>query len=104
MASRGVPGALRMDNGPEFVALWLRGLCHRRGINPAYIEPGPPQRVVAEALAEWVGREFPFPASRRVPGWGGVLIGPGRAGPPKHLAALLERGASALEFGVRDAQ
>ena len=29
-----------MDNSPEFVALALRGLCHRRGIEPAYIEPG----------------------------------------------------------------
>ncbi len=38
----GVPTALRMDNGPEFVALALRGLCHRRRIDPAYIKPGKP--------------------------------------------------------------
>lgn len=31
-----------MDSGPEFVELALRGLCHRRGINPACIEPGKP--------------------------------------------------------------
>ena len=35
-----------MDNGPEFVALALRGLCHRRGIDAQYdaqyIEPGKP--------------------------------------------------------------
>jgi transposase InsO family protein len=37
---KGTPVALRMDNGPEFIALALRGLCHRRGISPAYIEPG----------------------------------------------------------------
>ncbi len=28
IAERGTPAALRMDNGPEFVALALRGLCH----------------------------------------------------------------------------
>lgn len=38
---RGKPAALRMDNGPEFIALALRGLCHRRGVCPAYIEPAP---------------------------------------------------------------
>jgi putative transposase len=37
---RGAPVAFRMDNGPEFIALALRGLCHRRGINPAYVDPG----------------------------------------------------------------
>jgi putative transposase len=42
MRRRGVPGALRMDNGPEFIALALRGLCHRKGINAAHIEPGKP--------------------------------------------------------------
>jgi transposase InsO family protein len=31
-----------MDNGPEFIALALRGLCHRCGINAAYIDPGKP--------------------------------------------------------------
>ena len=42
MIKRAVPGAVRMDNGPEFVALALRSLCHRQGINPAYIDPGKP--------------------------------------------------------------
>jgi hypothetical protein len=40
--SRGKPAELRMDNGPEFVALALKGLCHRHGVNAAYIEPGKP--------------------------------------------------------------
>ena len=40
-----------MDNGPEFVALALRGLCYRRGVNPAYIEPGKPwQNGFAESF------------------------------------------------------
>ena len=53
LAERGIPSALRMDNCPEFIAMALRGLCHRCGINAAYIEPGKPR-------AKWVGREFPF--------------------------------------------
>ena len=51
IAEWGKPAALRMDNGPEFVALALRGLCHRRGINAAYIEPG-------KTVAKWICREF----------------------------------------------
>ena len=59
MNRHGVPGALRMDNGPEFVALALRGLCHRRGINPAYIEPGKPwQNGFAESFHARLRDEF----------------------------------------------
>ena len=59
MNHRGVPGALRMDNGPEFVALALRGLCYRRGINPAYIEPGKPwQNGFAESFHARLRDEF----------------------------------------------
>ena len=48
---RATPGALRMDNGPEFLALALRGFCHRAGINPAYIDPGKPwQNGYAESF------------------------------------------------------
>lgn len=51
MNQRGAPRALRMDNGPEFVALALRGLCHRRGVDPNYIEPGKPwQNGFAESF------------------------------------------------------
>lgn len=51
MSQRGVPGALRMDNGPELIALALRGLCHRRGIDGCYIEPGKPwQNGFAESF------------------------------------------------------
>jgi putative transposase len=59
MSHRGVPGALRMDNGPEFVALALRGLCYRRSINPAYIEPGKPwQNGFAESFHARLRDEF----------------------------------------------
>lgn len=59
MSWRGEPGALRMDNGPEFVALALRCLCHRRNINPAYIEPGKPwQNGFAESFHARLRAEF----------------------------------------------
>lgn len=51
MSERGKPSALRMDNGPEFVALALKGLCYRHGVNAAYIEPGKPwQNGFAESF------------------------------------------------------
>ena len=57
--SRGVPGALRMDNGPEFLALALKGLCHRRGIDARYIEPGKPwQNGFAESFHARLRDEF----------------------------------------------
>ena len=57
--SRGKPGALRMDNGPEFIALALKGLCHRHGISTAYIEPGKPwQYGFAESFVSRLRDEF----------------------------------------------
>jgi len=59
MSEHGKPTALRMDNGPEFVALALRGLCHRRGINAAHIEPGKPwQNGFAESFISRLRDEF----------------------------------------------
>lgn len=56
---RGIPRAFRMDNGPEFIALALRGLCYRRGIDPGYIEPGKPwQNGVAESFHSRLRDEF----------------------------------------------
>jgi len=56
---RGAPGALRMDNGPEFLALALRGLCYRCGINACYIEPGKPwQNGFAESFHARLRDEF----------------------------------------------
>ncbi len=57
--SRGVPQALRMDNGPEFVALVLRGWCHRKGVNGAYITPGKPwENGYAESFHARLRDEF----------------------------------------------
>ena len=59
MSRRGVPGALRMDNGPEFIALALRGLCHRHTISAAHIEPGKPwQNGFAESFHSRLRDEF----------------------------------------------
>jgi transposase InsO family protein len=59
MNARGKPRALRMDNGPEFIALAVKGLCHRRDINPAYIEPGRPwQNGFAESFVSRLRDEF----------------------------------------------
>ena len=59
MTARGVPGALRMYNGPEFVALALRGLCQRRDINASYIDPGKPwQNGFAESFHSRLRDEF----------------------------------------------
>jgi putative transposase len=59
MNHRGVPDALRMDNGPEFIALALRGLCHRHSISAAHIEPGKPwQNGFAESFHSRLRDEF----------------------------------------------
>lgn len=56
---RNTPEALRMDNGPEFVALALRGFCHRAGIDPTYIDPGKPwQNGYAEGMHSRLRDEF----------------------------------------------
>ena len=57
--TRGKPVALRMDNGPEFVALALKGLCYRHGVDGKYIEPGKPwQNGFAESFHSRLRDEF----------------------------------------------
>ncbi|WP_257003518.1 integrase core domain-containing protein, partial [Xanthomonas vasicola] len=43
-AWRGYPGKLRLDNGPEFVALALAEWAERKGIALDFIEPGRPMQ------------------------------------------------------------
>ena len=58
-ARHGTPRMLRMDNGPEFIALALRGLCHRRGIHLGFIAPGKPwQNGFAESFHARLRDEF----------------------------------------------
>ncbi|MEO0966685.1 MAG: IS3 family transposase [Planctomycetota bacterium] len=42
MATRGVPGHIRSDNGPEFTAKVVRGWLSRVGVKTLFIEPGSP--------------------------------------------------------------
>ena len=41
----GVPGHVRSDNGPEFVATAVRGWISAVGAKTAFIEPGSPLQV-----------------------------------------------------------
>ncbi len=55
----GTPKMLRMDNGPEFIALALRGLSHRRGMELGFIAPGKPwQNGFAESFHARLRDEF----------------------------------------------
>jgi len=60
IAERGTaPRYLRSDNGPEFVALALRGFLRGRGAVAAYIEPGSPwQNGFAESFHSRFRDEF----------------------------------------------
>ena len=42
MEARGVPGAIRCDNGPEFTSLYFTEWCRDRGVAVHYIQPGKP--------------------------------------------------------------
>lgn len=48
---RGVPGFIRSDNGPEFIAKAIRGFLGQACVGPLYIEPGSPwQNGYAESF------------------------------------------------------
>jgi putative transposase len=58
-AMRGVPRAIRSDNGPEFVALAIRGWMDRLGIDARYIAPGSPwENGYAESFHSKLVDEF----------------------------------------------
>ena len=42
MLIRGVPGHIRSDNGPEFIAAAIRRYLEKAGVETLYIEPGSP--------------------------------------------------------------
>ena len=52
---RGLPSALRMDNGPEFVSQEVLEWCERHGVEPRYIQPGKPDQ---NAFIERYHRSF----------------------------------------------
>jgi putative transposase len=41
---RGIPRAIRMDNGPELIAEDFVAWCERHGVEPRYIQPGKPDQ------------------------------------------------------------
>ncbi len=44
IAWRGAPGAIRCDNGPEYISATLQSWASKRGIKIEYIQPGNPQQ------------------------------------------------------------
>ena len=42
MEARGVPCAIRCDNGPEFTSLYFTDWCRDRGVTVHHIQPGKP--------------------------------------------------------------
>ncbi len=52
---RGLPGALRMDNGPELIAQELLDWCERNRLEPRHIQPGKPNQ---NAYVERYNRSF----------------------------------------------
>jgi putative transposase len=61
---RGKPGAIRVDNGPEYISGTLVAWAERRGIRLSYIQPGRPQqnayveRYNRTARQEWLGQHI----------------------------------------------
>ena len=84
---RGVPGHVRSDNGPEFVAKAVQTWITAVGAKTAYIAPGSP----------WENGYVQLQAPRRAAEWGAVLQP--RRGEDRHreLAPALQYPAPALE-------
>lgn len=59
IGQRSAPSFLRCDNGPEFIALVLRGYLVGKGVKTAYIDPGSPwQNGFAESFHSRIRDEF----------------------------------------------
>lgn len=77
MLIRGVPGHIRSDNGPEFIAKSIRRFLEQTGVETLYIEPGAPwQNGYAESFnsrfrAELLSQESfaGLAEARQVSGW-----------------------------------
>jgi putative transposase len=61
---RGKPGAIRVDNGPEYISGTLASWAERHGIRLSYIQPGKPQqnayveRYNRTVRQEWLGQHI----------------------------------------------
>jgi transposase InsO family protein len=57
--SRGLPGHIRSDNGPEFIAAAIRGWLAGAGVGTLYVEPGSPwENGYAESFHSRLRDEF----------------------------------------------
>ena len=99
---RGVPGHIRSDNGPEFVAKAVQEWIAAVGAKTAYIEPRQP-------MGERLHRELQRPPARRTAQWRDLLHAAGGADRHRELAtplqhrpaACLDRLQAARPGGVR---
>jgi putative transposase len=49
--SRGWPGVIRVDNGPEFTSRHFRAWCEQKGVRIVFIQPGKPtQNAIVESF------------------------------------------------------
>lgn len=77
MLTRGVPGHIRSDNGPELIAQAIRAFLEQTGVGTLYIEPGAPwQNAYAESFNSRLREELlkqesfaDLAEARQVSGW-----------------------------------
>jgi hypothetical protein len=105
---RGVPGHVRSDNGPEFIAKAVRAWIAAVGATTAYIEPGSPLQghrhgpdpcgtgsTALLSMGERLPRELQCPAPRRATRWRDLLQLARSPGRDRELETALQPGAPA---------
>jgi transposase InsO family protein len=88
---RGVPGHIRSDNGPEFIAEAVQTWIAAVGSKTAYIAPGSPWENGAACPGVGRDRELQRPAQRRVAERGDLLFAPRGSDCDRELAPALQR-------------
>ena len=97
MATRGVPGHIRSDNGPEFTATAVRTWLGKVGVKTLFIEPGSPWEN--GPLSKQVG-EPERQASGRAARPGGLRDTAGGPCADRTVAGALQHGEAALVAGL----
>ncbi len=52
MLERGVPGFVRLDNGPEFIAHAVADWCRSNGVDTVFIDPGSPWQNASDRVIQ----------------------------------------------------